>query len=656
MLTLRSLTLVDFGPFKGKQTINFSTDPGVTLIFGENGRGKTTILNSLRFALFGYIKPRSAQEISLLDTINIETRKEGHYETIVSLAFNHNSSNYELTRKILARPNIDEPVSDADLTQEVWLKRDGEVLSHKLSQDELQRIMPEQVSRFFLFDGELLQEYEELLSQESSMGDQIKEAIERILGVPILTNARQDLQLLHKQAQRQESRAATYDQRIQTLQAHLQAGIEEREQHEKIVNDKRKEKQEIEARRATIIIEMRKTERLRNLIDERDRVEFEILELKSKIIEWKTKLQEALSGSWKGMLAARLIDQKKSLQIEHEKLINTQAKQQAATSLLNLLHSSIHNNECEICGRPVDETSHQHISHRIGEINKIAKNEVSQKKLNQLRDALRVIDSLTAENRLDLVRELARNLETDRITLNDKIGRLDELKDLTKDVDATEIQQLTHDDHKLTKEIALLEQAIQKEQEELTGAVNRIQRIENELDRAGGPDLATERRQRELCSRLQDLFANGVSVYRDRLRAKVEKASTIIFQNLAADPDYTALGINNSYGLTIIHSSGQAVKVRSAGYEHIVALSLIGALQQNAPLQGPIIMDSPFGRLDNTHKENVIKTLPKMAEQSVLLLYESEINAQVARNLLAGKLRNEYRMRRISSFHTVITS
>jgi hypothetical protein len=29
-----------------------------------------------------------------------------------------------------------------------------------------------------------------------------------------------------------------------------------------------------------------------------------------------------------------------------------------------------------------------------------------------------------------------------------------------------------------------------------------------------------------------------------------------------------------------------------------VALALIGALQNNAPLRGPFVMDSPFGRVD----------------------------------------------------------
>ena len=60
--------------------------------------------------------------------------------------------------------------------------------------------MPSEVSRFFLFDGELLQEYENLLIEKSEQGKKIKESIESILGVPALVHARDELQVLLKDA------------------------------------------------------------------------------------------------------------------------------------------------------------------------------------------------------------------------------------------------------------------------------------------------------------------------------------------------------------------------------------------------------------------------------------------------------------------------
>ena len=112
--------------------------------------------------------------------------------------------------------------------------------------------------------------------------------------------------------------------------------------------------------------------------------------------------------------------------------------------------------------------------------------------------------------------------------------------------------------------------------------------------------------------------------------------------------------INDNYGLNIILQDGTIVPGRSAGYEHVVALSLIGALHKNAPLQGPIIMDSPFGRLDPTHKSNIVKVLPSMANQVILLVYTDEIDEQLTRESLSNALLSERRLTRVSSMHTKI--
>ena len=109
------------------------------------------------------------------------------------------------------------PEMDSDYQQDCFLRKDGTVLGPDLRDSEIARIMPETVSRFFLFDGEILQQYEELLRNESDMGRNIKEAIERILGVPVLTNGRADLSELLKDAQKLEAKAAQRNQKTQSL-------------------------------------------------------------------------------------------------------------------------------------------------------------------------------------------------------------------------------------------------------------------------------------------------------------------------------------------------------------------------------------------------------------------------------------------------------
>jgi DNA sulfur modification protein DndD len=116
--------------------------------------------------------------------------------------------------------------------------------------------------------------------------------------------------------------------------------------------------------------------------------------------------------------------------------------------------------------------------------------------------------------------------------------------------------------------------------------------------------------------------------------------------------DYAGLTINEAYGLTIRHRDGRSEEARSAGAEHVVALALMGALQNNAPLRGPIVMDSPFGRLDECHTANVIRALPDMAGQVILLVYEAEAKRELIRPLLGSRLAKEYVLERVNARRT----
>jgi DNA sulfur modification protein DndD len=119
--------------------------------------------------------------------------------------------------------------------------------------------------------------------------------------------------------------------------------------------------------------------------------------------------------------------------------------------------------------------------------------------------------------------------------------------------------------------------------------------------------------------------------------------------------DYAQLAINEHYGLTILHSDGRAEDSRSAGAEQVVALALMGALQANAPLRGPSVMDTPFGRLDPRHTANVVTALPTMARQVVLLVQEGEIDRATVRELLGHHLKKEDQLDKQTARRTLVT-
>lgn len=464
-----------------------------TIIWGNNGRGKTTLLNIFRYALFGRYKNRRGTDVDLITLPNIEGRSEGNYSFKVVLRMINDDTRYELTRQCKVRQGVTVPKSNDDFESYVFLKENGSLLSPDARAHVLKVIMPDEVSRFFLFDGELLQEYEELLLEGTEVGSKIKDHCQLC-----------DQDLDEARVQMLLEKVATYTRGSGALSV-----------------DEATELQRLRVRKAT---------------------------LESMRSGGNMELLSLLEGQLDS-LAVEIDDSERQLRAVREEL------------------------------------------ERHGDVEKLAKS--SRDAVTALAQCLKKIENL--KEGIQAVKNKLKEIDGALATLEDKMNRVS--------TDA---------------------------------------------------DMLLAGRKVSMCEQIHDIFESGIAAYRDKLKTDVERDATELFVGISNDPDYIQLKINDNYGLSMVHASGELVPLRSAGFEHVVALSLIGALHKNAPLRGPIIMDSPFGRLDPDHKRNITQALPSMSEQIVLLAYTHEIDEQQTRETLADALKKEYRLTRYSSFHTEI--
>lgn len=653
MLNIRKIALEDFGPFKGLQEINFPVENGVIIVYGENMRGKTTLLNAIRYALFGTVLTRHEQRLSLTNVENWERAAEGKHGFKVILNFLYNGVTYELTRECKLRRGILIPQSDTDYEQVCYLQRNGEAIGPDEAEVEIIRIMPESVSRFFLFDGELLQQYEELLRDESDMGMKIKIAIERILGVPVLTLARANIRIFHDEAQKEEAKASQRNQATQELGNHQARLIEERAAHEEETKRLQRDLQNLKSKKTRLEEDVRKSQRLIYMFNERERLTREIEELNRRQEEKEGKLREQMASAWKKILLPKIQEECKRLQAEIVRYRAKESERSYAEHLLERIEQGLDTNLCPTCEQPLS-TDARSIIDALRRKLKETPGTYDRSIIGLLTAKVNVLLDMESSGQKIMVQDLFNDIEDYRVDRHAKNEHVAEINEDTKSIDESVSRRLMSEYDRAVEEISILEKGIRKEQTELEKNQQQIQKIEQRLNVQGGADLIKFRRRRQVASQLHDLMNEAVDVYRDQLRTKVEKDASSLFRNLTTEPDYGGLQINENYGLRIIHADGSIIPVRSAGAEHIVALSLIGALQKNAPLRGPIIMDSPFGRLDDSHTTRVVKTLPEMADQVVLLVYEAEMEPKVARQQLKGLLRREYQIVRRSARYSTI--
>ena len=646
MLHLTALHLEDFGPFKGHQTIDLSAEDGVTVVYGENMRGKTSLLNAIRFAFFGKVLGRGAKSLSLHRVGNWEQAAVGKYGFQVQLDFQDERYRYNLTRSCVVRKGVGVPAGDDDYAIEYYLKRDGNVLGPQQAEADLARILPEQISRFFLFDGELLQEYEDLLSSDTDMGRRISEAIERILGVPVLTGARATLFRLKEKSEHREATAAQGDQKTREFGNQLADLHAQRTVLNADLQRLESELEDMRSQKALLEETMRKKERIAALLDKKDTLERLTKEIDARRLIKQSELEQAMANAWCAVLEEPIGRAIKDLR-ESEQALQTELLR---ADVLKSLHANSAS-ACPACLQTISADARKRIESSI-EGGRDGQRAEKDRELGAIRRKLAALEQHASAARLDVVRLRWDAVEEVTVDYAAKRAELDELTKQLESVDEDALRKTKGDFENTIRQIDVLEKGIVKTRDTLEQNKVDSESIQKRLDKLAGQDVGAERQRRQLFSDLHRLFDEAVGVYREQLRKRVEADATRHFKALTTEPEYAALRINDSYGLTIVHKDGSDIPVRSAGAEHVVALCLVGALQNNAPLRGPIVIDSPFGRLDRGHTRNIVRALPSMAKQVILLVYEEELPPDMARNELKAQLRGEWRLERRSARHT----
>jgi DNA sulfur modification protein DndD len=448
-------------------------------------------------------------------------------------------------------------------------------------------------------------------------------------------------------AERDQAHAAQGDLKTRELGTQLAALTAERKvliddltRHEADLADRR-------ARKAGIEDDMRRRERMGALMDKRDRLKIEMEAAavrKGEVIE---DLRQAMSPAWVSILRPRLLAAAVSLRRQEAEL-------QAAVTRAQVLHSLAqgHDPNCPTCLQAVGAAAQATIRRQVEADGSSIGDQ--QPALAAARRRLDALDAQLARSNPEVLAlkwnslenldnyRYARQAEIDEIEKSLSGDSEDELRGLRSDYDA------------VVREIVILEDGIKNTHEELAKKAGFRDKIQRNLDKLGGGQMDLVRARRDLAGRLYDLFDAAVDEYRGQLRTRVEADASKFFLSMTTEPDYSGLRINESYGLTIVHKDGELIPVRSAGAEHVVALSLVAALQNNAPLRGPIFIDSPFGRLDRGHRERIVAALPAMADQVVLLVYEDEMPPASARAALKTNLVGEWKLERRSARHTEI--
>ncbi|WP_419883519.1 AAA family ATPase [Peribacillus sp. B-H-3] len=637
-MLIQYIKLKNFRQYYQEQTIEFSKSAtrNVTVIHGENGSGKTALLNAFSWCFYGLLN--LPNESNIINEHAIAGAGEDEVEGSVTINFLDSGKDYTVTRKVRARSTNGKVLYFEPEVKVDYIEKGGLFKSVNNPTVELNRILPEDLRTYFFFDGERIDN----LSKDSGTED-VKKAIKNIMGLEILERA-----IIHTEKARVRFRNEL--KKFGNLQ--IITLIEELDKLEGQREDLRK--QEILQKENLTILDkqivevetrLKQIEGAKQLQAQRDIKQADFLDVQKRISDIRRQMQEKMSKL--GYLAFSYSAIQKA-----DSIIKNNVNVDTFTGVSSLfIDELISKGQC-ICGSYLSSGS-THFEHLLQLKEKLNVNNF-QNKIYDLTGNLKLVK----ERRLNLITDLKskKKSELNEILIQKKLSEeLDEISLKLAGKESEEIVELENKRLKLIEKKSSVERrigVIESDLERIKKSINEKTNEEKKYQALEEKGLLTQKRM-EALQKLESVMQEILQVRERQVKSQLQDRITKVYTQFLRKGYHIQLADN--YELNVLNDNNNIVGL-SQGERQITSLSFIGAIvdiarehykDQKADFDEggiyPLVMDSPFGALDSDHRERIAKGIHKLSDQVIVIVSTSQWKGEVSEQL-ADYIGKEYKL------------
>jgi len=637
-MKLMSIRLCNFRQFYGKTPEIFLAfgERNTTIIHGNNGAGKTTLLNAFTWVLHEKFSAAFASEDQLVNKRAIaEAKLKDLVECWVEVGFEHNNKRYQakrLCRGYKTEAGVEQGKS------ELYLQIAGDdgrwLLPQQLPEDIIGRILPVSLHQYFFFDGERIEQI-----VRSDKKSEIAEATKTLLGVEVLDRSIKHLKEAKKSLElelasigdsetkkllREQEKLEQESERIAKRQVEIGQELEHQDELKKTISNR--------------LLELSGAEELQQL---RDELETREKLLREQLKQAKDDLKRAISTRGYSVLLSEVTTEFRAIvnDLREKGELPVGIKQQFVGDLLN-------QNRC-ICGAELIEGTHAHqqVAAWMDKAGIADVEETAIRMSAQVDEMDKQVPEFWAE--LDRQQD---NIAKWRTELSGIETQLDDIKKKLRSFpneDISQLQKRLDETEEKIRELTLEQGANQQQVARLSADIDtKAKQVAKHKMNESKQALAQRRiaATQDAVDRLIEVKSRLDNQFRSSLEKRVQE----IFTSISFTPYIPKL--SEKYELTLVENTAgqETIVAASTGENQILSLSFIGGIidrvrewiQENT-LMGPdsstfpIVMDSPFGSLDEIYRRQIAKTLPQLANQLVVLVTKTQWRGEVDREMAA---------------------
>ncbi|MBD6617448.1 DNA sulfur modification protein DndD [Komarekiella sp. 'clone 1'] len=627
------LVLQNFGPYSGKQVINLNpkideeNSHPIILLGGMNGGGKTTLMDAIRLALYGQRAQCSTRgNLSYSDFLNqcVNSKIDSTTDTRIELLFEHIENDkpikYRVVRSWTKNPKEGKDTLGILGDSDTW--PDALV---NIWDEYIENLLPLGISNLFLFDGEQVKE----LAEQETPPPVVVDAIRGLLGLELADRLAVDLDILVNRKLKEigTSKDLANIEEIETKLTQQQEDYQTTtEALETLKNQLEKlETQQCEAFDKFIYDGGK-------IAAERNQLELKNKEITTEVEQVRQSMSELAADVLPLALIPNLLTQVQTQgekefrhqQIQISKDVLTERDQRLLTWLTQV---DITPTELEkIQSFLIQDIDTLYAKSRPMEAPWLLADDEA---LSQLDNFIYHLQNskISAKDKLTILK----NKEEEIHSLERQMQTAAEPEDYTKLRQALEAAQNQVVEAKanyetIRRRLAELETIIAKTKKELSEyTVENIKHKNNE-------HIVTS------AAKVQ----NTLKIFREKLTLrklnKLEEEVKNCFLYLLHKSDLVhRIAIDTkTFSLSLYDFNGKPVPKHrlSAGEKQLLAIAFLWGLAKVSGHRLPVAIDTPLGRLDSSHRSNLVERyFPSASHQVILLSTDTEIGRQEVETL-----------------------
>lgn len=629
-MILEEIRLTDFRCFFGETSIQFSEDPerNVTIVYAENGVGKTTLLNALLWCFYGETTARFEKREEIL---NYDAKKMGRKVASVEVLFEHNGRRYIAKRfsNIASHGGRDFVIARIDGGSQITLTSPDTFIN---------TVIPRDMASHFLFDGE----HAEVFLGESNKGS-IKSAVRDILGCSLIETAIDDLKAVSNQFRKQiPSTAAT--KKIDDLSSRLDALTSQIETAKASITQMEKQREQTDQQIRDIDAKLRNTAAAKELQQSRDRLNAQLQRAAKRQKEYADEVYKWLGENGRFIVSKLITEETFSFldDKEHRGRIPSPYNEEFVKDILDA-------QEC-ICGAKLEPGSPE--AKKVANLLEKAANQVMRDRVSKVRARLTSLktERAKAPGRLTKAKGKLADANEEFATAE---AQLAEISNKLKGIDFEDIAQRERRRSELHNELREIDRKIGAFQTNIKSSEREWGEIDRNINELAKQDKQTAiyGRRRNLCESIKGKLEMQLNAEEDDARKVLRAGIRRILE--ATTRKSLKLRMTDDYVISLVNADGTALP-KSSGENQLLGLAFTAALVEFAKIRqnakdyrllpgtiAPLVLDSPFGQLDDSYRATTAEFIPKMARQVVLLVSKSQGSEEVL-EVLKGHLGAEY--------------